>query len=205
MGTGRIISVVNRPAGTDNHARKRPFPHAPLRQPRLSRPAGRGVQQEGAFCISGRCFDGGVAEKVARLSNRADHAPNTSARARESLAVCTSPCGNRDAGWSPAATIKASSTSGRKLTQRMGQCRGRTHVPMALCQPRRRELSAGIATNRQADRFTRMAHDTGAWKSNVDAQRAVVPQHSGMAEGTIGSLGAELRPDRCSLMSRQPR
>jgi hypothetical protein len=63
---------------------------------------------------------------------------------------------------------------------------------MALCQPRRRELSAGIATNRQADRFTRMAHDTGAWKSNVDAQRAVAPSSTGVAEGTIGSLGAEL-------------
>lgn len=43
-------------------------------------------------------------------------------------------------------------------------------------------LVAGTATNRHADRFTRLAHETGAWKLNANAQRAVVPSSQGMAE-----------------------
>jgi hypothetical protein len=54
-------------------------------------------------------------------------------------------------------------------------------------------LVAGTATNRHADRFTRPAHDTGAWKWNANAQRAVVLQQSeDSREEPIGSLGAEV-------------
>lgn len=41
------------------------------------------------------------------------------------------------AGIKPGHHHKAPSTSGRELTQLKGQCRGRTHVPIALCEPRR--------------------------------------------------------------------
>ena len=71
--------------------------------------------------------------------------------------------------------------SGRGVAQQMGQCRGRTHVPMALepQHPGAATLPQGSQRTGNANRYTRLTHDTGAWKLNVDAQREVVPLHSG--------------------------
>ena len=56
---------------------------------------------------------------------------------------------------------------------------------MALFQPRRPlALSQGPARTGIADRHAIGPRLTGAWKLNVDAQRAVVPSSQGMAERT---------------------
>lgn len=72
----------------------------------------------------------------------------------------------------------------------MGQCRGRTHVPMALYEPRRLRPCHRDRDEQAMQTDTRLAHFTGAWKWNVNAQRAVAASIKAVAEGTIGSLGA---------------
>jgi hypothetical protein len=81
--------------------------------------------------------------------------------------------------------------SGRELTQQMGQCRGRTHVPMALCEPRRQRPCHRDRDEQAMQTDTRMAHVKRApGNMNVAAQRAVAISSTVVAEGTIGSLGA---------------
>lgn len=98
------------------------------------------------------------------------------------------------AGSIPAAHYKASSTSGRKLTQQMGECRRRTHKSDAAHNP----SGAALCRDRseQASKPTmRLAHDTGAWKYECTAHGAwwaawVFRTQNRLAKDTqVGSLG----------------
>lgn len=61
---------------------------------------------------------------------------------------------------------KAPSTSGRKLTQLMGQCRGRTHVPMPHMTPAARPC-AGTAANRLSKPTMRLTHERVPGSTNA--------------------------------------
>jgi hypothetical protein len=85
---------------------------------------------------------------------------------------------------------KASSAVRAQRHQLMGQCWGRTHVPMALFRPRRPPPCHRDGNEQAMQTDTRLAHVRAPGNTNVAAQRAVAISSTVVAEGTIGSLGA---------------
>jgi hypothetical protein len=151
---------------------------ATLRQsssPRSSRfgPSGHSVaaletRAARAFAFLGRCFV--VAYKPTRRTEQAGlYRPairSTGASVRVS---------NQPAGGNSRRHHKAPSSSGRALTQQTGECRRRTHESDgAMSAPAPAALPQGPQRTGIADRHAIGPRLTGAWKLNVDAQRAVV-------------------------------
>lgn len=148
-----------------------------------------------AFCVLGRCF---VQQRRGESETRTEGSagPQKSNRRRQAggrvdlRALRKGPDCEHIAGVTSGLLHRASSASGRELTQQMGQCRGRTHVPMALCEPRRQRPCHRDRDEQASLTDTSLAHFTGAWKCECERSAGGSLRQTGMAEGNVGGLGA---------------
>lgn len=192
--TSVILALVNVLNPPDN---RRALAHAF----RLTAPGGfsTGNAAARAFAFQGRCFRVSAdwwARRMALRSNawlaRRQMAANPRAevvlKAIEACPLVCGPCTHLGRAHPQAPSVLRAG-----IDAATGQCRGRTHIPMALCQPRR-QRPCRRDRNEQAcrpiypngPRHGRLEVECG--RSAGGSPLAV----GGWPRGTIGSLGAEV-------------
>jgi hypothetical protein len=150
------------------------------------------MRKLGAFAFQGRCF------VVARA--RGAYAAGSSPIEPSNALVASSegrPFAGPSAGISSGRHHKAPSSSGRALTQLMGQCRGRTHVPMALYEPRRQRPCHRDRDEQALQTDTRLAHVKRA-PGNIECDRS-----AGGSSQQYGTGRRHHREPRGSLFSNE--